>query len=85
MTVKKTNYVLDAFRSYQRRHGLTIAGIAAELNTTEDRTLHLRMCSYAEATDPTFHSVVKQLARYARCNAEALAVILLEAGEFNHA
>ena len=74
-----------ALRRYQIRHQLTTPALAAALSTTPDRLACLAQCVGPDADDPRFTPAVTRIARHARCEAEALAVILLEDVERIHA
>ena len=74
-----------ALRRYQIRHQLTTPALAAALSTTPDRLACLAQCVGPDADDPRFTPAVTRLARHVGCEADSLAVILLEDVERAHA
>ena len=75
----------SALRRYQIRHQLTTPALAAALCTTPARLARLATCVGPDADDLRFTPAVKRLARHVGCEAESLAVILLEDVERIHA
>lgn len=80
--MNRTLRVSDAITSYQRRHGLTTAQVAAQLETSEQLVADLQRWSVGDFTRRPKGIMIGYLAEFARCDYEGLAVILLEAGEF---
>ena len=75
----------SALRRYQIRHQLTTPALAAALSITEDRLVRLAICVGPDADDPRFTPAVTRIARHVGCEADSLAVILLEDVERAHA
>ena len=74
-----------ALRRYQIRHQLTTPALAAALCTTPDRLACLAQCVGPDVDDPRFTPAVTRIAHHVRCEADSLAVILLEDVERIHA